>query len=81
MIHQHHGPDLSDIAFQDIPGDAVLNNGKLQAEQAVQELQVILYTMVQLVNEGFDLGISFGQLVFLFQEPRWVMETPWVIIL
>ena len=65
FIDEHHGPDLADVALEDIAGDAVLDDGQLQAEEAIEQLEVVLYAMMQFVDEGFDLCISFGELVFL----------------
>ncbi len=68
FIHQHHGLYLAHITPHDLPGSFIIDHGHLQAAEAIQELQVILYAVVQLIDQGFDFGIPVGQQRLLLFE-------------
>src|SRR6185437_5508058 len=52
LVDEHHGPDLADIAFEHVARGAVADHGQLQAKQAIKQLKIVLYPVVQLIDEG-----------------------------
>src|ERR1700733_10008349 len=43
LVDEHHGPDLPDIAIQDVAGYTVFDHGQLEAQQAVEQLEIVFY--------------------------------------